>query len=350
MAYQYLPSDLASLQTQEDENQRRMRQAQMLQQAGFNPVQGGNPLLSLLTSFASTFAGKRMEAKEGDKASELLAKRFEVENQAAQAKAEAEQRRRDEDYQRDLQKVDYGNRSAAQYREPKNIDPLSAEGIAATLGLEKAKNGMRPGPAQSESDRKIAQLRQLGATDDQIRSMLLGNQGGTSAPSGYRPTANGALEAIPGGPADKPKEVDAKAVAAQQAMEMLNQLEGGLGASGPVDRFLHPVDAQKFDRTKAQLVNPLQTLTRVPGQGAQSDKELATLMASFPDLGNFDDTNKQQIQNLRSYIEKIQGGQGAPPQGTPPAGAQVGQVITGPDGKKYRITGGDPADPDVVPL
>ena len=211
---QYLSSDMAQIQVDEEAARRRQEQAQRLMQAGFNPVPNANPILSILASVMSTIKGDSMLKDSDAKLSETLAKRFEIQNQQDQAKAEAEQRRRDEDYRREFEKIDYTNQSNAKFREPRNIDPLSAEGMAATLGLERAKAGMRPGPGPSESDRKIAQLRQLGATDDQIRSMLLGNQGG-AAPSGYRATANGALEAIPGGPADpaaqaaKPRQLPA---------------------------------------------------------------------------------------------------------------------------------------------
>jgi len=348
---QYLPGQLAQLEVDDEANRRRQAMAQSLQQAGFNPVQGGNSLLSLLTSVMSTVRGGQMMSDADAKASEIMAKRFELENQKAQAQAEQERARRLEDRQWKREDTEFGAQTTAKYAQ-RNIDPLSPEGIAAALGLEKGKKALSPqsGPAPSEMDRKIAQLKQLGASDDQIRGMLLGNSGGSSAPSGYRPTASGGLEAIPGGPADKPKEIDTKGAAAQQALEILSQLEGNLGSSGPIDRFTSPVGAQKFDKTLAQLVNPLQTLTRVAGQGAQSDKELAALMASFPATGNFDETNKQQIQNIRSYIEKLQGSGGQAPQAQPQGGAQVGKIITGPDGKKYRIIGGDPADPDVEPL
>jgi hypothetical protein len=30
--------------------------------------------------------------------------------------------------------------------------------------------------------------------------------------------------------------------------------------------------------------------------------------------------------------------------------SRVGDIVTGPDGKRYRITGGDPNDPDVEPV
>lgn len=345
---QYLSSDMAQIQVDEEAARRRQEQAQRLMQAGFNPVPNANPILSILASVMSTIKGDSMLKDSDAKLSETLAKRFEIQNQQDQAKAEAEQRRRDEDYKREFAKIDYTNQSNAKFREPRNIDPLSAEGMAATLGLERAKAGMRPGPGPSESDRKIEQLRKLGATDDQIRSMLLGNQGG-AAPSGYRATATGALEAIPGGPADVPKPQDPKAAAAAQAREILATLEQQIPASGPIDGRLPTPGAQGFDRTVAQLVNPFQTLTRIPGQGSQSDAELKRLMDSFPAVTNFESVNKESIANLRSYLDKIQAGQGAAMQGAPQApqaqqGAPQGQptqTATNPQtGQKIGLING----------
>jgi hypothetical protein len=134
---------------------------------------------------------------------------------ADQAKAEAEQRKRDEDYQRELDKIGYTKEVEAKYREPSKIDPLSAEGIAATLGLERAKAGMQPKAerAPSELERKIAWLEANGVGKDAIANMVMGGQ--SNAPSGYRATATGALEPIPGGPADpaaqaaKPRQLPA---------------------------------------------------------------------------------------------------------------------------------------------
>lgn len=337
-------AELARLQTDEEAARRRQQQAQQLMQAGYNPVPNANPILSILASVMSTVKGDSMLKDSDAKLSETLAKRFEIQNQQDQAKAEAERKRRDEDYQRELDKIGYTKEVEAKYREPSKIDPLSAEGIAATLGLERAKAGMRPGPGLSESDRKIQQLRALGATDDQIRGMLLGNQG-NNVPSGYRATATGALEPIPGGPADKPKEVDPKAAAAQQAREVLDSLEQQLSASGPIDGRLPTASAQGFDRAVAQLVNPFQTLTRIPGQGSQSDAELKRLMESFPAVTNYESVNKNSIANLRSYLDKIQGMQGAPaapnaPQ-VPQAASQPTQTATNPQtGQKIGLING----------
>ena len=303
---QYLNGDLARLQVEQDDIKRKQQLGQTLQQAGLNPVQGGNSVLALLAALTSTIRGNSLMKDASKSMSENLASQFDAQNQADQAKAEAEQKRREEDWQRRLQEIDYGNKSAAQYRAPSNIDPLSPEGMAAQAQLKKMTAG--PGPGPSESDRKIEQLRQLGATDDQIRSMLLGNQVG-AAPAGYRPTANGALEAIPGGPADKSQEKDPKAAAAAQARELLGKLQAGLAggnvSTGPIDQFLPSKPNQEFISTAAQLTQPFQALTRIPGNGNQSDADLKALMAGLPTLDKYETVNKASIESLMSYINKL---------------------------------------------
>ena len=350
---QYLSSDMAQIQVDEEAARRRQEQAQRLMQAGFNPVPNANPILSILASVMSTIKGDSMLKDSDAKLSETLAKRFEIQNQQDQAKAEAEQRRRDEDYKREFEKIDYTNQSNAKFREPRNIDPLSAEGMAATLGLERAKAGMRPGPGPSESDRKIAQLRALGATDDQIRSMLLGNQGG-AAPSGYRATATGALEPIPGGPADPATK---------------NAAGGGLGAEGAAKVSLYENamrDAQAYQKA---VTNPdgsfndiaanmpanvrlresaLRAKLRAESGASISPEEARAENDRYgPKLFSSDATNAaaaaRLIEDLQHQSATIRGGGQA---GAAPQGAQQGGPLPGTIQDGYRFKGGNPADPN----
>ena len=342
---QFLPGDLAQIQSEDETQRERQRRAQMLMQAGFSPAPNANPILAILGSVLSTVKGNSEFKDAEGKLSDNLKRRYEAENQAAQAKARQAQADKESERRFDLQKIEESAAATARHRAPEKVGweerlfeqlPENMRGQAA---LNKFGLGPKAGPGPSESDRKIAQLRQLGATDDQIRGMLLGNQGG-SAPSGYRPTADGALEPIPGGPADKPREVDTKQAAAQQAREVLQSLRAQGSAAGPLDGRLPTEGAQKFDRTVAQLVNPFQALTRIPGQGAQSDKELATLMASFPSVTNFEGVNESGIKNLESYLDKLQAGQGSQPQGAAPAQSQPTQTATGPNGQRIGLING----------
>ena len=310
---QYLNGDLARLQVEQDDIKRKQQLGQTLQQAGLNPVQGGNSVLALLAALTSTIRGNSLMKDASKSMSENLASQFDAQNQADQAKAEAEQRRRDEDWQRKLQEIDYGNKSAAQYRAPSNIDPNSPEGIAARLQFEKGKAGLQPkaaGPTAPEFQHKIEALVAAGMpVADATKAVVLGAGGGGSVPSGYRPSANGGLEAIPGGPADKPVEKDPKAAAAAQARELLGKLkaglEGGNVSTGPVDQFMPSKPNQEFISTAAQLTQPFQALTRIPGNGTQSDADLKALMAGLPTLDKYEDVNKASIESLMSYIDKL---------------------------------------------
>lgn len=356
---QYLSSDMAQIQVDEEAARRRQEQAQRLMQAGFNPVPNANPILSILASVMSTIKGDSMLKDSDAKLSETLAKRFEIQNQQDQAKAEAERKRRDEDYQRELDKIGYTKEVEAKYREPSKIDPLSAEGIAATLGLERAKAGMRPGPGLSESDRKIQQLRALGATDDQIRGMLLGNQG-SNAPSGYRATATGALEPIPGGPADKPKETDPRAAVAHDALRFVAATTGTSLAE--LEKMTPDQVATHFEKNSSPIAGPW--LGNLPGAGITTNailKEMAAKQArvnnpkgqvtdadfkaaeaGLPAINRLDSANAEIIRNM---LMQAQGGQVAPqaqPQAPQaPAQGQPTQTATNPQtGQKIGLING----------
>lgn len=356
---------IQQLLMQREEEQRRLQQAQQTMHAGFAP--GGNNIFGLLAGVASAIAGKKRAGEAQGRLDENLKAIFDEQNKEAQARMEAEQRKRQEQYEDAIRvysekaKIDAANRPPEKlgFKE-RAFEMLSPQEQAAALKNEFGL-GPKAGPAPSELEKRLILAQRMGATPEQMQALVLGQSSGQGVPSGYRQAAGGALEPIPGGPADKPREVDTKAAAAAQARGILDQIDGmlqrGEAWTGPADQYLTMAGEgrQKFETAVNQLVNPFQTLTRVPGQGAQSDLELKQLMSTFPTAGARESVNRQSIQNLRTYLDRLQGGaQGTPQQGaqpaSPPAGAAVGSIITAPDGRRYRIIGGDPNDPDVEPV
>ena len=313
-------AELARLQTDEEAARRRQQQAQQLMQAGFNPVPNANPILSVLASVMSTIKGDSMLKDSDAKISDVLAKKFELQNREDQAKAEA-------DWNRELQRIEITAKTGAKYREPKNIDPNSPEGIAARLQFERGKTRMQPqaAPAIPEYQKIIdaAKAQGIQLSPEELKQVV----------TGLKPAAP--VE-------EKPKEMDVKTAAAAQAREILDSLEKQIPSSGPIDGRLPTPGAQGFDRSVAQLVNPFQTLTRIPGQGSQSDAELKRLMESFPSVTNYESVNKESIANLRSYLDKIQGMQGAPAApNAPQAAGQPTQTATNPQtGQKIGLING----------
>ena len=152
MAYQYLPSDLARLQTEQEDIRRRQQMAQAFQQAGFNPVQGGNQALTLLASLASTLRGNSMMKDASKSLSENLAQQFEAQNAQAQAEAEAKRAAADQELQNKIRlaqeeakaKRDYAPRtfesSIGAFVDP-TTGQVSANPAAQKFLLDKAQAG-----------------------------------------------------------------------------------------------------------------------------------------------------------------------------------------------------------------
>lgn len=354
---QYLSSDMAQIQVDEEAARRRQEQAQRLMQAGFNPVPNANPILSILASVMSTIKGDSMLKDSDAKLSETLAKRFEIQNQQDQAKAEAEQRRRGEDYQRELEKLRAGEKYKAEFRAPEKVPfeqqlfNMLPENLRGQAALGKFGLGPKAGPGPSESDRKIAQLRELGATDDQIRSMLLGGQGRNIdplSPEGIKAKLElSRLEQSQG-----PQEIDPHAAVANDALRFVAATTGT-----PIETLKKMTPdqvAKEFTKNSAMIANPI--LGNLPGAGMNTNaiiKEMAAKQArvnnpkgtvtdadfkaaeaGLPALNRPDTANAEIIRNIL-----MQAAQGTPPQGASPAGASEQPPVQGakkaPDGHWY---------------
>lgn len=322
---QYLPGDVAQWIGEEDAARRRQQQAQQLIQAGYNPVQGGNPLLAMLASVFSTVKGNKMaEAAEG-KLSEIAAKRFDYENQQAQAQADAEQAAADLAYERDLEKIRKGEEYKAQFRGPAKIDPLSPEGMRATLELERAKIGMQPRAerAPSELERKIAWLETNGVGKDAIANMVMGVQ--SNAPSGYRAKPDGSLEPIPGGPADPaakssaprqlPADMAGRVALAEEYLSNADAINSAIksGAlTGPIDNRTAAAGYGKGGEIFRQIQSGRDALQRtLTGAGMPASEASEYADRYLPTIGDTSETllSKQgQLQaELGRFIKEARG-------------------------------------------
>lgn len=124
---------------------------------------------------------------------------------------------------------------------------------------------------------------------------------------------------------------------------------------GVDDKMIEDAQELKMALTDATLAKTAHT------KGAISDSE----MMLFREASANDDFNSPAIRpvlrKLRAFMEADESAQFGSYQknyGEDPrawfndnaGGGNIGQIITGADGKQYRIIGGDPNDPDVEPV
>lgn len=94
-------------------------------------------------------------------------------------------------------------------------------------------------------------------------------------------------------------------------------MSGATGAQGSTDASRREADG---------LINPNMSKAQIIANIALMKQEMNNRIGSLDEMH---DALKQKIANPNGYM--------------------AGDVITGSDGKKYRVTGGDPSDPEIVP-
>lgn len=130
-------------------------------------------------------------------------------------------------------------------------------------------------------------------------------------------------------------------------------LQGRVSALGP--------EGQELQSAVGAIQNSMLALTRVPGVGTQSDRDSIVDERRYPSLTVDKSVNENTMKQLEDFAANLLGSfetetrsaqeiaRGGQPQQQAPGGGskyQVGQVIEA-GGKRYRVTGGDPNDPDV---
>lgn len=194
-------------------------------------------------------------------------------------------------------------------------------------------------------------------------------------PAGHRINAEGtALEMVPGAPGKaagaQATEGERKAATLMQRMEgSIRQLQQAVSededASSPsvlaefgrslpfvgqaAANVLNSPERQRVEAAQLDILDAALTL----GTGAAYTREQIEgyRRSFFPQIGDSEQTIADKEERLQNVLRAARTAAGrAAPQGQPQQAAsgryQVGQVIEA-NGKRYRVTGGDPNDPDV---
>ncbi|MGX7895464.1 hypothetical protein [Tsuneonella sp. HG222] len=151
--------------------------------------------------------------------------------------------------------------------------------------------------------------------------------GGQDAPSGYRWGANGTLEAIPGGPADKTKAPTkiadrAKLATLESIVGQINRVEelyrAGIrdeslwNAFGALDGF--GPSAGEFNSAGEGMADQGLAAFKVPGMGSQSDRDaMQFAAANTPNASDWDKAIEQKLRNLKGRVDANREVFGLPP-------------------------------------
>ena len=165
----------------------------------------------------------------------------------------------------------------------------------------------------------MALARQLGATDEDLRALALGQGGANAAKPTPEQRETAKLEAA------RLKDAEDRARAAQKTLATVNQLEAMLGkgvSTGPLDQYLPGKERQLFNALASEL--NLSTLRQNFG-GNPTEGERAANAATLPGVGQYEANNRELLAKLRTQAEGILGeyqslaGGGGPTVGAPQA-------------------------------
>jgi hypothetical protein len=208
-------------------------------------------------------------------------------------------------------------------------------------------------------------------------------------PSGYRFDADGNLQAIPGGPADKrptgggqraPNNEQSNAAGFANRMvaagkELAALEESGYDPTSVVDRSASAIGGvigntlisgkgQRYNQAAQNWVRA--NLRKESGAAIGKDEMEKEIGNYFPVAGDTPETIAQKAANRQIVEQNMirtagpawrgtgEAASPSPASNVSPGGAggnqhRVGDVIT-VGGKQYRVVGGDPSDPEVEPL
>jgi hypothetical protein len=288
------PRSPGELQAEFLANQDRMKLADALASQGY--VQNSGALGSIAQIFGA-WSGGKIKKEEQKKLAELLREESDMLSASERRKLEDQAKAEEAKFQRELEKIAFSEKTKAQNRAPARprfsngliFDPNTSEVTKTPFYREPQAQGADT-PA---SIRELEAYMQMTPEQQKAYDRLQGREVGPAQLSAKDQQA----QAIRG-------------VSADQADTLLQQLEGytKAGVGGPIEGRLPAIlspSNEEYESVRAQLVDEISRLRRVPGIGAQSDLELRTALAAIPGVETNEETRKKAFANLRQVIAKV---------------------------------------------
>lgn len=161
---------------------------------------------------------------------------------------------------------------------------------------------LRPAPkaagGPAELERRVAMARQMGASEEQIKAMVVG--GGQA----------GNTQTQKNSQAMNVKKAQLGTI--ERQISRLESISNAIGQNtvfdgGPLDQFALKFgkQGQELDQAGASILPVLTALTRVPGVGAQSDLESRLQKLQIPDSSMHPEVRAEAIKALREYMNDL---------------------------------------------
>lgn len=298
------PRSPGELQAEFLANQDRMKLADALASQGYVPNSG---VLGSIAQIFGAWSGNKIKKEEQKKLAELLREESDMLSAAERQKLEDQAKADEAKFQRELEKIAFTEKTKAQNRAPARpqfsggliFDPNTGEVTKTPFYREPQAQGAEA-PA---SIRELEAYMQMTPEQQKAYDRLQGREVGPAQLSAKDQQA----QALRG-------------VSADQADVLLRQLEGytQAGVGGPLEGRLPAIfnpSNEEYESVRAQLVDEISRLRRVPGIGAQSDLELRTALAAIPGVETNEETRKKAFANLRQVIAQVRRELGGSPSG-----------------------------------
>lgn len=187
--------------------------------------------------------------------------------------------------------------------------------VPARIGIGSAGQGkqLRGAPKKTQQDESYGQPQDVVGPDGKTRLVQFGNRGGYREVSEFAAKPDKASSTSQLTPQDASKARQ-KLVQINVARNQIKAVRSAFDkiknsySAGILGNHLPTPEGQAFDRSVANLKPLISAITRVPGVGSMSDYETRLQESGMPSRGTYEQVTEQQLNDLESLLDGIDGG------------------------------------------